>query len=157
MKKVLISLAGTAAAIVVLGLLSQGKLNSPKYDGEIIIDKTKFKLELADTEEERRVGLSNREELDKDMGVLFVFETENIQPGFWMKDMKFAIDILWINDNEIVQIDNNVQPSEPGTADNELILYMPNQPIDYVLELNAGFANEYNIKVGDTVDLSSLQ
>jgi uncharacterized membrane protein (UPF0127 family) len=89
--------------------------------------------------------------------MFFVFTQKDIKPPFWMKDMKFAIDILWINDNEIVQIDKNVQPPESGTTDTNLILYVPNQPIDYVLEMAAGFTEEHNIEVGDIVDLPSTQ
>ena len=79
-----------------------------------------------------------------------------MEPPFWMKDMKFAIDIIWINDSEIVQIDKNVQPPAPNTVDEDLLLYIPSQPIDYVLEVNANFTEENNIKVGDSIDLSSL-
>jgi len=153
MKKMLMSLAGTAAVIVVLGVLSQGKLNTTEYDGEITLDETKFNLEIADTEEERRTGLSNREKLDKDVGILFVFETENIQPGFWMKDMKIPIDIVWINDEKIVGIEKDLQPVKEDVPDNELTLYKPDQPIDYVLEINGGLTEEHEIEVGDSVNL----
>jgi len=149
----LMSLAGTAAVIVVLGVLSQGKLNTTEYDGEITLDETKFNLEIADTEEERRTGLSNREKLDKDVGILFVFETENIQPGFWMKDMKIPIDIVWINDEKIVGIEKDLQPVKEDVPDNELTLYKPDQPIDYVLEINGGLTEEHEIEVGDSVNL----
>jgi uncharacterized membrane protein (UPF0127 family) len=74
-----------------------------------------------------------------------------------MKDMRFAIDIIWIDDEKIVQIDKAIQPPEEGTPDEELILYTVNQPIDYVLEVNAGFVEKNNIEKGDPVDLSLVE
>jgi len=85
--------------------------------------------------------------------MLFVFEQENIRQSFWMKDMNFAIDIIWISDEEIIQIDENIPPPDPGMPDSELKSYLPNQPIDYVLEVNAGFSDENNIKIGDPVKI----
>ncbi|MGB6881980.1 MAG: DUF192 domain-containing protein, partial [Microgenomates group bacterium] len=109
------------------------------------------------TEIQRRQGLSGKENLPEGEGMLFIFESKNIQPPFWMKDMKFAIDIIWIDDDKIVQIDKDIQPPEPGASDNKLVLYTPNQPIDYVLEVNAGFSEENKIKVGDSVNLSVIE
>ena len=168
MKQIILPIIGVVIFIVLVGLLTQkvqdGELSFPvknttevSLKSEVKISGITIPVEVAKTDVQRRTGLSNQDDLPEGDGMFFEFVQKDVKPPFWMKDMRFAIDILWINDNEIVQIDNNVQPPAPRTADNELILYMPNQPIDYVLELNAGFTDEHNIKVGDTVDLSSLQ
>lgn len=112
----------------------------------------KINAEKADTEIKRRIGLANHTYLGEFDGMLF-YMPENTQPPFWMKNMKIAIDIIWINDGKITQISENAQP-EPGKRDQELSLYIPNDPIDYVLEVNAGFAQSHDVKVGDSVQIS---
>jgi len=167
MKQIILPILGVIIFIVLVGLLTQkvqdGELsfpikNSAEYvsKGEVKIGDLTIPVIVAKTDIQRRDGLSNQDGLPEGEGMFFEFVQKNVKPPFWMKDMKFAIDILWINDNEIVQIDSDVQPPKPGTTDDNLILYMPNQPIDYVLEMIAGFAEENNIEVGDIVDLTSL-
>ena len=72
-----------------------------------------------------------------------------------MKDMVIPIDIIWIDDNTVVEINSDIQPPDPGTEDNDLIMYIPDQPIDYVLEVNAGFSETNDLQVGDNVSLPS--
>jgi hypothetical protein len=69
---------------------------------------------------------------------------------FWMKGMRFPLDIIWIADGKVVQIDKQA-PHEPGVADPDLKRYISNEPVDAVLEVNAGFAEKNGIKVGDPV------
>lgn len=109
-------------------------------------------VEVADDDLSRQKGLSGKTGLGDNEGMLFVFPSQDIRPRFWMKDMFIPIDIVWINDGKIVQIDRDVQP-EPGVEDNDLAFYMPSDPIDYVLEVNAGFCEKNLIEVGDLVDL----
>jgi uncharacterized membrane protein (UPF0127 family) len=87
--------------------------------------------------------------------MLFVFENKDVIPGFWMKDMKFSIDIIWINDGKIAQITKELPTPEPGTPDRNLPIYTPEGGIDYVLEVPAGFSDKNDILVGSVVDLSS--
>jgi uncharacterized membrane protein (UPF0127 family) len=168
MKQIIFPIIGVILFIVLVGLLTQkvenGQISFPINNSaenlsksEVKINEITIPVEVAKTDVQRRKGLSNQDGLPEGEGMFFEFAQKDIKPPFWMKDMRFAIDILWIDDNEIVQIDTNVQPPESGTADDSLILYIPNQPIDYVLELNAGFTDAHNIKTGDTVDLSFLQ
>jgi len=116
--------------------------------GKVIIGDTKIKVEIADTLEEMKNGLSNRESLDKDKGMLFIF-AEPGQPAFWMKDMKFPIDIIWILNDRVVDI----APDLPVVAGEFLSTYIPKEPANYVLEVNAGFAEEHDIRVGDKVEI----
>jgi uncharacterized membrane protein (UPF0127 family) len=126
--------------------LQVGKYTQDK--GKVIIGETKIKVEIADTLEEIRNGLSNRESLDDDRGMLFVF-AEPGEPAFWMKDMKFPIDIIWIQNDRVVDI----APNLPVVAGEFLSTYTPREPANYVLEVNAGFAAEHRIEVGDKVDI----
>jgi len=168
MKQILLPILAATVFIVLVGFLTQanqnGKLTWPTKTpdkkeemAEITVGGTKILVELAKTETERRDGLSKKNGLENNEGMLFLFPQKNIQPPFWMKDMKFAIDIIWIDNGEIVQIDKDIQPPESKTPDEELILHTVNQPIDYVLEVNAGFAEKNNIKKNDLVDLSSIE
>ena len=70
--------------------------------------------------------------------------------------MLISIDIIWINDGTVAKIDKNIEPPAPGTVDSQLKLYRPDTPIDYVLEVNAGFSDKNSIGIGDSVDLSAI-
>jgi uncharacterized membrane protein (UPF0127 family) len=129
--------------------------NIPVKKDYIFVGDKKLFIEIADTDIERKQGLSGREYLEENHGMLFVFN-EKSQKAFWMKDMNFAIDIIWIEDNKIVQIDKNVKPPEPNTPNNELKLYSSKLAINYVLEVKAGLSDEYNFKIGDTIDFSAI-
>lgn len=102
---------------------------------------------LADDETERSQGLSGTPPLDENEGMLFVFDKNGIY-SFWMKDMSYAIDIIWISDSEtIVHIAENVTPeSYPET-------YSSRALARYVLELPAGWAQRHGVQLGDTVSL----
>jgi uncharacterized membrane protein (UPF0127 family) len=120
---------------------------------QITIGGKQISVEIADTDAKRQKGLGGRESLADDRGMLFIFDQKDTTPSFWMKDMKFALDIIWINDDKIVKIDKNIPNPPSGTADNQLKLYRPQNPIDYVLEVNTGFSDKNNVKVGDSVEL----
>ena len=109
------------------------------------IEGVSVNVELAQTNTERWKGLSGRSTLAEDSGMLFVFKTDG-QHGFWMKDMFFPIDIIWINKDEVVvHVETAVAPeSYPN-------VYEPILESRYVLEVNAGFSDEHMISVGDEV------
>jgi uncharacterized protein len=108
-------------------------------------------VDLAITPDQQAMGLSFRNSLNASQGMLFLFHT----PGdysFWMKDMKFPLDILWINsDNNIVHIEKNLQPCV-------FILlcpsYSPHSISKYVLEVNSNYTIKNNITVGDRVSFN---
>ncbi|MDO8504106.1 MAG: DUF192 domain-containing protein [bacterium] len=118
--------------------------------------ETEIKIEVAQTEEERRVGLSNRDSLNEDSGMLFAFDKTDVRPSFWMKDTKFPLDIIWINDGKIAQITANAPTVVEGTPDNKIPLYVPHDAIDYVLEVNAGLSKKWGIKIGDSIKIPEL-
>lgn len=163
-KSLFLPIIGVAVFIIVVGLLGQGKLDkfikpanqtNSTINKTVIIEDKEINVEVARTNDERSKGLSNREKLDENSGMVFVFD-KNTKPSFWMKDTKIALDIIWINDDKIVSINKNVEP-EPNKKDSELKKYPAPSEIDYVLEVNSGFSDKYNIKAGSTVQkLSDL-
>jgi len=122
-------------------------------DKSVRIGEIEIVVGVADNEMERRRGLSGIGQLADNQGLLFVFEGEETQPPFWMKDMKIAIDIVWIKNGEVVQIDGDVTPPVPGTPEQDLKLYFSDQPVEYVLEVAGGFCERAGIAVGDKVEI----
>lgn len=118
----------------------------------LLISGNKVFLEIADTTLKRRTGLSGRNILESDQGMLFIFPEKDTNPTFWMKDMLIPIDIVWINDNKVIKIDKNISPPKENTPDNQLVQYRSNLPIDFVLEVNAGFCDENNIEAGNDIE-----
>ena len=72
-----------------------------RHDVTILMPKGALSVEVADTQASRELGLSGREKMGDDEGILFVFDTPG-RYGFWMKDMQFPLDIIWINQNGVV-------------------------------------------------------
>lgn len=115
------------------------------------INNATFDIVIASSNEDRQIGLSNRNSLGKDSGMIFPFEKEDYY-SFWMKNMKFPIDILFIRGDKIVTIHKNVQP--PKSTNDSLPIYNPKEPADKVLELNANVTSEKNIKEGDKIQVN---
>ncbi|MDQ3245275.1 MAG: DUF192 domain-containing protein [bacterium] len=105
-----------------------------------------LKAEVVNTEPSRALGLSDKLEMMEDEGMLFVFDNMGHYP-FWMKDMHFAIDMIWLDMNkEIVFIAKDVGPeSFPANFGGE-------EESLYVLEVVSGFTNKYNLQIGDKLD-----
>ncbi len=113
----------------------------------VTLGGTELEAYIRDTDEERAKGLSGREGLDEGEGMLFIFDYP-AKYGFWMKDMKFAIDIIWISEEKkIVGIERGVQPATYPD-----IFYPPSEVI-YVLEVPSGFSDTANFEVGQSLSL----
>ena len=124
---------------------------------EIKIGEAIFKVRIYDNPASRSLGLSGTKILKEDEGMLFLFSEEEIQK-FWMKDMKFPIDIIWIKGNTVVGIIMGAEP-EPlvvSGAEPDYTIYSSPEPVDKVLEINAGLSQRLGIRVGDTVVFSSF-
>lgn len=93
-------------------------------------------------------GLSGRDRLSADSGMLFIFPFP-ARHAMWMKGMQFAIDIVWMRDGKIVDIAPNLQPAPPD--DRNPPSYEPRLDADAVLELPAGFSAAHGLKIGDAV------
>lgn len=97
-------------------------------------------VEVVDTAELQQLGLSGRQDLGDNSGMLFVFDDSSIERCFWMKDMNFAIDMVWLDsDKKVVHIENDVAPETYPNS------FCPDQPAKYVLEVNAGRAEQLGI------------
>lgn len=119
----------------------------------VTIDKQTFSVSVAKSNLDKEKGLSNQSSLPQNQGMLFPFEKEDYY-AFWMRNMKFAIDIIFINKNHIVTIYQNVQP--PKSASEGLLIYKTEEPANMVLEINAGLSQKYNFKKGDEVKIENL-
>lgn len=105
------------------------------------------RVDIADTPQKREKGLGGRASLLPDEGMLFVFPADG-KYAFWMKDMQFPIDILWLSaSSTIVDIAESISPSVYPAS------FLPHALARYVLELPAGFSNEYGVHVGDSVQI----
>jgi uncharacterized protein len=115
----------------------------------VCVQQACFLSRIADNPVTRSRGLMHETRLPKAEGLLFVFPYPGM-PGFWMKNMKFPIDILYVNEQDIVAyIVKNAQPC--SGAKTECPIYKPTHKTIRVLEINAGLSEEYNIHVGDAV------
>ena len=115
---------------------------------EVTIEGFTFVVDVADTYELRRQGLSGRGDLAREVGMWFdMGGTGNAT--FWMRGMRFPIDIVWISDNLVVTgVAERLPFPEPGTTDSALPTYSSGVPIRFVLEINAGLAEELGIGEG---------
>ncbi len=126
-----------------------GSSSSSMAGEHIVIDSATFDIEIASTTIEQARGLSYREGLAENAGMLFLFGSYHSY-GFWMKDMHFPLDMIWIKGDTIIGFSENAVP-QPGTPLWGLKLYYPSEPVDTVLEVNAGTVKKYGIKAGDMV------
>jgi uncharacterized membrane protein (UPF0127 family) len=104
-------------------------------------------LDVASSPEDRREGLSGYQRLADDEGMIFLYE-ESGRYGFWMKDMNFAIDIIWLDEsNRVVGLKDNAQPDSYPQS------FQPDAPAKKVVETTAGWADSNNVKMGDQLSL----
>ena len=126
--------------------------HAPKTHGQatlpvtqLTIGTTTLQVEMATTEDQEQQGLSGRSGLPVGGGMLFVFDPPRI-PGFWMKDMLFPLDIIFINgEGRVVTVHKNVAPETYPAV------FRPSAPAHYVLEVPAGFADAHTIAEGAKV------
>ena len=116
----------------------------------ITIGPIKFSVDIADTLQAREQGLSGRTQLSSNEGMLFVFPTKE-RFVFWMKDMQFPLDFVWIDDIRVIEITHSVGVLDENGQINTI---QPSYPVDKVLEINAGAASQSGIRVGDLVQYS---
>lgn len=123
------------------------KSREREASARITVGGAEFAVEVADTAYTRMQGLSGREELPEGRGMLFLFNPPE-RAGFWMKDMKFPIDIVWISGGRVVGVEESVSPDDNPSR----TVYYPPAPVDRVLEIPAGSAATAGITAGSVVE-----
>ena len=124
-------------------------VNPELKKNSVTIKNQTFEVEVADTVLSRSRGLSGRNGLGDHKRMLFIFNGTS-SSGFWMKDMKFPIDIIWMQEGRVIGFSENL-PAEPGKSMFKLPIYYPPAPIDRVLEVGAGTVKKYDILENDYV------
>ena len=135
-------ISGLVVVVVLTVLLFKPGGTNITQDGK----NTDIAVEVVDNDETRRLGLSGRESLARDSGMLFYFDQPQI-PSFWMKDMNFSLDIIWINsEKQVIGIEPGVSPDTyPET-------FSPPSEVKYVLEINSGLSGDFEITEGSSLD-----
>ncbi|MEK7607424.1 MAG: DUF192 domain-containing protein [Patescibacteria group bacterium] len=122
--------------------------NDPYKHAEVTINGKVFDAYVSDTEKLREKGLSGLSSIENNEVMLFVLPNSDMY-GFWMKDMFFAIDILWLDDNfEVVSFKKNVSP------DTFPKIFFPKKPAKYVIELKSGTLTKLVLKDHDKISIT---
>ena len=133
-------------ALIILGFFAYR--HTALRRGEVGIGDTQIQVDIADTAAKREQGLSGRKSLSDSEGMLFVFDTPG-KYGFWMKDMNFALDIVWLDsEKHVVGVEKDISP------DSYPQVFWPNEAIKYVLELPSGFAQRHSVDTGSQVNFA---
>jgi uncharacterized membrane protein (UPF0127 family) len=116
----------------------------------MLIGETKVSASIAQSWPDRIKGLSGTKFLPEDTVKLFIYESEGFH-SIWMKEMNYAIDIIWVNtEGSIVYL------IEEATPESYPAMFVPDVPALYVIETVAGFIRKHGIKVGESVVLPKL-
>ena len=127
--------------------------HTPSLEDDVVLafPQGKINAQIADTPNTRELGLSYRASIGDDEGMIFVFDKPD-NYGFWMKDMKFPIDMVWFSEGgQIVYMEENLSPKTYPKV------FMNKPKAKYVLELNANLAKKYGLYLGTKVDLSGIK
>ena len=158
---VLIPIIAAAIIIGIVGMLTiptDVKLESVEFPrGTIKLDDKILVVQIADTDSLRVRGLSWQNELPYNEGMLFVFDESGTR-AMWMMGMQFNLDIIWFDENaNVVAIEKDV-PSCKTTI--EVVACRENgvsgNNAKYVLEVTAGFVDEFNITENSRLELISI-
>ena len=135
--------------------LANANVTDSEYlKGYAIVDNYKILVDIALTDKQVQDGLAIKNSLNENEGMLF-FLGEPRKASFWMKNMKFPIDIIWLDENfSIVHVEKELQPCESVFYCKS---YKPNSEALYVLETIAGFTKNHNMQIGDNVDFQLIK
>jgi uncharacterized membrane protein (UPF0127 family) len=111
----------------------------------IYVKNNLVKAEVVESPEKREKGLSEREGLAEGRGMLFVMSGTNF-PRFWMKGMRFSIDIIWIDNGRVIGFEKNISPKDSR-------VFTSPAAAGYVLEVPAGFCDKYNIEINNAIEM----
>ncbi|MFC0603958.1 DUF192 domain-containing protein [Winogradskyella pulchriflava] len=132
---------------VIVSFKKEGVLHLKKADSDSII-KT-LDIEIADNDYETQTGLMYRTKLEANHGMLFIFPNTDYR-SFYMKNTKIPLDIIYIDeDKSIVSFQKNAKPFDETSLPSEA-------PAKYVLEINGGLSDEWQLEVGDKIEFDVL-
>ena len=132
--------------LIILALAVAGSFTPT--DNYLSIGGQKVMVEIANTDAARARGLSGRAALGENQGLLFIFDAPD-KYDFWMKEMNFPIDIIWIDEHwRVAEISKNLSPATFPRS------FQPARPVKYVLEVTAGWAEKNNLPIGAPVSLN---
>jgi len=116
---------------------------------ELKVGQAVVRVEIRDDTNGRNLGLSGRSSLAENEGMLFIFDTPAVYE-FWMKDMNFPLDFIWINNGLVVDLSEHIPPPDKLTNEPPMTV-RPKTPVTQVLEVNSGWVEQHQIKLGDQV------
>lgn len=125
---------------------------TPPAEAEIVVGTTPVTVELAVTSAQQTLGLGYRNGLEPGTGMLFVNDRARLQT-FWMKGMRFCLDIVWIENGEIVGAAENACPDPEGTSDRDRARFSSPEAVTYILEVPAGWLQEHGYGRGTPVTI----
>jgi len=138
----------TLSCFLILATLSNFlRLNSRQ---KLKIGRKIIEVEVADTHEKKRQGLSDRESLCSDCGLLFVYDKPGIY-SFWMRRMHFDIDIIWIRNKKVMEITSGAKVPSQEEFEAPKTTYQSKEPVDMILEVNSGWAEKNGIGPGTEI------
>ena len=149
-KTIFISI-NVSLCIIQLFTFNQSFAEEIVYSHAIVTTSTgeEIPVEVADTLKKRSLGLGERTSLKKGWGMLFVFEKRKPH-RFWMKDMQFPLDIIWLDNHRIVHIIHNAKPANSKVEPE--VMTSP-VPVNFVLEIASGRAAKLRLKTGQRMNL----
>ncbi|MBI1961294.1 MAG: DUF192 domain-containing protein [Parcubacteria group bacterium] len=125
--------------------------SAPRTEATLSIGGSSLVVEVAGTLASQVRGLSHRDSLESGRGMLFTYPDNRVR-SFWMKGMRFPLDVVWIADGVVVGMQENV-PYE--SEDGEVVRFQSNTPAGMALEVNAGWIAEHGVQVGDSAILDT--
>jgi uncharacterized membrane protein (UPF0127 family) len=121
---------------------------------KVIVNNFELIADLAITNDQQIKGLDIKDQLKENEGMLFL-EKQPAKYDFWMRGMKFPIDIIWLDSNRVVvHIEHNLQPC---VSDLDCPLYSPDKNALYILETVAGFSQKHNVNTGTQMDFHLIK
>ncbi|WCO02424.1 DUF192 domain-containing protein [Psychroserpens ponticola] len=131
---------------VTISFKKEGELQLKKATSDSLI--ASLNIEIADDDYSTQTGLMYRKSMEDNQAMLFIFPDSDYR-SFYMKNTKIPLDIIYISeDKRIVSIQKNAKPMDETSLPSEA-------PATYVLEVNAGLSDTWNLEKGDTIEFKS--
>ncbi len=135
--------------LILFFIINQNKLNS--HESKFILkNKIQIDLEISDTFEKREIGLMHRKFLDKNKGMIFIYDKVEII-NIWMYNTYIPLDIIFLKNKNIINLKKNASPCLQLPCES----YSSREPIDTVIEINAGMSDQLKLKIGDNLEIFS--